>query len=74
MNDRLPGTTWDNPIWYGRWRIYISDMEMRGFEWAFAHDDYDGAPDAGDSRCGHAGSVAACKAEIDDRTDGNIDS
>lgn len=35
----------------------------------FAHDNYDGAPDAKDNRCGHADTVEACKAHIDDLED-----
>ena len=63
MNDRIPGTTWDNPIWYRGFRIYLSDYE--GF--CYCHDDYDGAPDAGDNRCGHGQTVAECIDEIDER-------
>ena len=73
MNDRLQGTTWSNPIWYGKWRIYISDIDDARMAWAYAHDDYDGAPDAGDYRCGYTATVEACKAEIDWMTDGKID-
>lgn len=65
MNDRIPGTTWDNPVWYGKWRIYIGDPES-GYAYQFTHDDYDGAPDAHDNRHGHAVSVAAAKEEIDE--------
>lgn len=72
MNDRLPGTPWSNPIWYGRWRIYLGEG-WPGCEWAYSHDDYDGACDAGDSRCGHCVSIAVAKVEIDEMTDGNID-
>ena len=63
MNDRLPGVCWDNPIWYrDKWRIYIGDY----MPYEFVHDDYDGAPDANDNRCGHANSVEDAKAQIDD--------
>jgi hypothetical protein len=37
-----------------------------GWGWAYSHDDYDGAPDANDNRCGHAKTLPAAKAEIDD--------
>jgi hypothetical protein len=37
-----------------------------GFGWSYSHDDYDGAPDANDNRCGHASSLQAAKAEIDE--------
>lgn len=35
-------------------------------DWDFVHDDFDGAPDSNDRRCGSAASVEACKGEIDD--------
>lgn len=66
MNDRLPGSSWSNPIWYGRWRIYVSDnVEIHGYPYEYVHDDYDGSPDADDNRYGLAQSVDECKAEID---------
>ena len=67
MNDRIPGTTWDNPIWYGKFRIYISGMGYEEFSYEYCHDDYDGAPDADDNRAGYAKTVEDCKAEIDER-------
>lgn len=66
MNDRLPGTTWGNPIWHGKWRIYLSDCDHPQFQYAYCHDDYDGAPDANDNRCGHASSVEKAKEQIDE--------
>ena len=33
----------------------------------YVHDDYDGAEDSHDNRCGYGESVEACKAEIDER-------
>ena len=61
MNDRIPGTTWDNPIWYrDKWRIYIGYWTA----YEYVHDDYDGDED---NRCGYGESVEACKAEIDER-------
>ena len=66
MNDRIPGTTWDNPIWYrDKWRIYVSWSEFVNYE--YVHDDYDGAEDSRDNRCGYGKSIEACKAEIDER-------
>ena len=35
-------------------------------DWTYSHDDYDGATDANDTRCGHAPSIEAAKDEIDD--------
>lgn len=69
MNDRLPGTTYDNPVWYRKYRIYISDYSGLGMDYTFVHDDYDGAPNAGDHRCGFAESIEACKAVIDEIED-----
>lgn len=68
MNDRLPGSSWSNPIWYReKWRIYLGDPEEGiQFTYAFCHDDYDGAPDAADNRAGHGPSVWACKRAIDE--------
>lgn len=68
MNDRLPSTTWDNPIWYRKYRIYLNDGPY-GPDYCYCHDDYDGAPDANDNRYGYAASVEAAKAEIDERED-----
>ena len=63
MNDRIPGTTWDNPIWYrDKWRIYLSNSDW--VKWEYVHDDYDGPED---DRCGYGDTEAECKAEIDER-------
>lgn len=35
-------------------------------DWSYSHQDFDGAPDANDNRCGHAGSVEEAMAEIDE--------
>jgi hypothetical protein len=37
----------------------------RRFDWHFAHEQFDGAPDSGDNRSGHAASLADCIREID---------
>ena len=67
MSDRLPGSCWSNPIWYGRWRIYVGEPRYGSqFAYAYVHDDYDGAPDAYDSRHGYAASIEEAKAEIDE--------
>lgn len=57
--------TWSNPIWHGRWRIYRSHSYFHNF--AFCHDDYDGAEDANDDRHGCADTVEEARAEIDQR-------
>jgi len=70
MSDRIPGSCWSNPIWYGKWRIYVGEPQYgRQFAWAYVHDDFDGAPDGYDGRCGYASSVEDAKSEIDDRDD-----
>lgn len=70
MSDRIPGSSWDNPIWYKGYRIYLSDLyTTHGYEFEYVHNDYDGAPDSGDNRCGLARSIEAAKAEIDERED-----
>ena len=65
MNDRIAGTTWDNPIWYGKFRIWATDQHpfARGTAFAYVHDDCD---ESGE-RYGYAQSVDECKAEIDER-------
>jgi hypothetical protein len=68
MNDRIPGLTWDNPIWHRGWRIYRDDCAgTRREGYGFAHDDYDGGEGEGpaDPRHGWAETEAAAKAEID---------
>lgn len=64
MSDRIPGSSYSNPIWHGRWRIYVADCGP--YNYAYAHDDYDGADDAGDPRQGYAHTVEKAKAEIDE--------
>lgn len=70
MNDRLPGSCYSNPIWHRKYRIYLSDLaDTHGFEYEYSHDDFDGAPDARDNRCGYARTVDAAKQEIDELED-----
>lgn len=38
-----------------------------GVDWDWWHDDYDGAPDSNDDRCGCAASLEDAKAAIDDQ-------
>ena len=66
MNNHMIGSSYNNPVWYGKWRIYLSSygaMEA-GYEYVFKHDDYDGAEDAGDNRYGFAKSVEDAKEKI----------
>lgn len=55
-------------IRYGKWTIAYDPppIPVRTFDWSFWHDDYDGAEDARDGRCGHGASVEDCKAQIDE--------
>lgn len=67
MIDRITGTTYSNPIWYRqKWRIYLQDNGACPFPWAFVHDDYDGADDSNDGRCGNGQSEQDCKNQIDE--------
>jgi hypothetical protein len=51
---------------YGPWRISYEPKPIptTACDYDWWHDDFDGAPDAGDSRCGTAGSPEACIAAI----------
>jgi hypothetical protein len=67
MSDRLPGSCWHNPIWHGKWRIYVSDDPFLGpCKYEYVHDDYDGADDANDNRAGYARTVDEAKQQIDE--------
>lgn len=67
MSDRIPGSSYDNPIWYKKYKIYLSHIGIvENFEYEFVHDDYDGAEDANDHRYGYATSVDDAKAQIDE--------
>jgi hypothetical protein len=37
-----------------------------GVDWDWWHDDFDGAPDSNDRRCGCSASLEASKADIDE--------
>lgn len=41
-------------------------VPSRDYDWCFAHDDFDGAPDSGDARCGYAKSADDCFTAIDE--------
>ncbi|MEN3973084.1 hypothetical protein WJS89_10430 [Sphingomicrobium sp. XHP0235] len=64
MSDRLPGTSYDNPVWHRNWRIYLNDNGLRDHhsEWSYVHDDFDGD----DGRYGYAASVEDAREAIDD--------
>ena len=62
MSDRIPGSHFSNPIWFGKWRIYMDSSSFGG--WAFCHDDYDGADDSNDNRCGWGFTEFDCVTQI----------
>lgn len=41
-------------------------IPVRCADWQWWHDDYDGAPDGNDNRCGHSASLEQAKADIDE--------
>jgi len=63
----MDNPTYSNPVWYRGYRIYLN----RGFgpAYGYVHDDYDGAEDSRDNRCGAENSIAECKEAIDDLED-----
>ena len=56
------------PLHYGAYHIWLDPppIPTRAFDWTFAHEDYDGAPDSGDTRCGFASSIADAVRQIDE--------
>jgi len=58
------------PTWtrYGPWIIQYDPppIPVRSFDWHYEHRDFDGAPDSGDTRYGHAPSLAEAIEAIDD--------
>lgn len=58
------------PVWYRGYEIHPTDAPgplPASCAWTFVHESYDGAPDSGDNRCGHAATLADAQAEIDER-------
>lgn len=66
-----PGDNFDNPIRYGKWRIYRSREFFIGV-WFYVHEEYDPADDADDQRFGYEDTVQECKSAIQ-ITHGNVD-
>ena len=52
---------------------WAKPVPTRAWDYDFAHEDYDGAPDSGDHRCGNGASVEDCKEQIDERGAGSRD-
>lgn len=56
------------PIQDITYRNYIIQKTGSPFGlWGFFHEDYDGAPDAEDFRCGNASSIVEVKEQIDEQ-------
>ncbi len=51
---------------YTIWSI-PTPIPDRSHDWSWVHDEYDGAPDSGDDRCGTAASLEAAKRAIDEQ-------
>lgn len=66
MNNEISctGTSWSNPIWYKNYRIYVAFSGP--YDWAFCHNDYDGAIDSKDNRCGHGINIQDCQLQINE--------
>ncbi len=58
---------------YGPWRVYYEPppIPTRAFDWHWYHEDYDGAPDGNDGRCGSESNFAAALCACDDWEDDN---
>lgn len=56
---------------YGDWHIQPASWVAihRSIDWSWVHDDYDGAPDANDHRCGVGESAFDCIQAIHDWED-----
>jgi hypothetical protein len=65
----------DEAVTYRGYRIHYDPPPIpdRRFDWHFAHENFDGAPDAGDHRHGDAASLEEAKAEIDDMIEDEAD-
>lgn len=62
--------TWNNPLWYRKYRIFVGEPQYgKQFTYCYTHDDYDGAPDANDDRCGFAPSIEQAVEAIDELED-----
>ena len=56
---------WRVPIYRG-YHITLGPAYTRDTRWQFVHDDYDGADDSHDNRCGFGETPEACREEIDE--------
>jgi len=60
--DRLRGKNSEKDLWYRGYRIHPGYRK----KYEFVHDDYDGAPDAGDNRHGEGDTIEHCMKQIDE--------
>lgn len=53
-------------IKFAGWTIQFDPppIPIRSQDWQYFHEDYDGAPDSGDTRCGACASMEECLSEI----------
>ena len=51
---------------YKGYTIERSELSGASHKFTFQHKDYDGAPDAGDHRCGYGPTVMDCKQQIEE--------
>ena len=51
-----------------KWHIEHNPVPVptRSCDWQYSHEDYDGAPDSGDDRCGFADSEQDAKDQIEE--------
>ena len=58
----------NEPIKYQGYTITYDPppIPLRSFDWQFAHDGYDGAPDSHDIRFGSGPTAEDCQSQIDD--------
>lgn len=64
MSDRLPGSSYYNPIWHRGWRIWSCFDVFERQAFAYAHEDADLEDDT-DRRHGEAQTIHQARAEID---------
>ena len=66
MSDRLPGSSHSNPFRYRGFNIVVNSHGYPAPDYVWYAEDFDGADDSLDTRCGWASTVEECKREIDE--------
>ena len=66
VNDRIPGTSYDNPILYRDHKIYLAELSFPECRWVWSHVDYDGPED---KRAGYGPTQQSCIDAIDETLD-----